>query len=523
MKINNEEEDKLSNNKIENELYNNLLLCNKCLSIPKIDINPYNHKVVSLCPNNHQINPISLDFYLKEELNKKIICSICNKTTELQKLLYCKNCLSILCDICNKNHNTSHKIIKYPDINYLCPAHLSKYNKICLECNKEICDKCLETKNHLDHKTQFISDYLKMPKNGINNNIITALNRNIKKENKQIEIVKDMIIKKINNITEIKDIENKINQKLINNIIEYPQNFNSIYNVNNMINNNNISEESYYETISNITNLLENYFTNGNTGKDKLILIKRQKLKNVFFLIVFLIIVIMATYFFGDSSTEKNNNKIIYEEYSNLLKLTEIITNEEQERQINNYIINKTIIFIEQYNNIFKENSSQNYNISLNYKLLYKGTRDGDNINSFIKRCHNKNNLLFMIEIQNNIKLGFFFFNRYTNEDKKYLYIRDINMFLFEFNTNNNIIFHDNINNEIYIFLKNNSFLEIKRNNKRILYVPNNYLKENNYGQGIIKNIFYNEIENDELKKEISQFLLKDIEVFQVFLKNNFY
>ena len=91
----------------------------------------------------------------------------------------------------------------------------------------------------------------------------------------------------------------------------------------------------------------------------------------------------MATYFFGDSSTKKNNNKIIYQEYSNLLKLTEIITNEEQETQINNYIINKAIIFIEQYNNIFKENNNQNYNISLNYKLLYKGARDGYNYSLF--------------------------------------------------------------------------------------------------------------------------------------------
>ena len=66
-----------------------------------------------------------------------------------------------------------------------------------------------------------------------------------------------------------------------------------------------------------------------------------------------------------------------------------------------NLYLNKSIFsIINQYNDIFNEN--KNYNISLKYRLIYKGTRDGDNINSFHKRCDNKNNLLFMIETQNN-------------------------------------------------------------------------------------------------------------------------
>ena len=62
-----------------------------------------------------------------------------------------------------------------------------------------------------------------------------------------------------------------------------------------MIKNNSESEDNYYETISNITNLLENYLTNGNSGKEKLILMNRQNLKNIFFLIIFLIIIIIAS------------------------------------------------------------------------------------------------------------------------------------------------------------------------------------------------------------------------------------
>ena len=70
-----------------------------------------------------------------------------------------------------------------------------------------------------------------------------------------------------------------------------------------MINNSNISEDNYYEIFSNITCLLENYFTNENNENEKLILIKRKNLKNNFFLISFLVLIIIATYFFGDFIT----------------------------------------------------------------------------------------------------------------------------------------------------------------------------------------------------------------------------
>ena len=121
----NEEKNSLNNPIIDKEFNNNLLLCNKCLCIPKVDINPYNHKICTLCKNNHQINPISLDLYSKEELNKNILCSICNKNNNL---LYCKNCLVKICDNCIKGHNSDHQVIKCSDINILCFEHGAKIN-----------------------------------------------------------------------------------------------------------------------------------------------------------------------------------------------------------------------------------------------------------------------------------------------------------------------------------------------------------------------------------------------------------
>ena len=522
-----EEKENLKDFQNKNNLFSkNLLLCNKCLSIPKVDINPYNHKIISICPNNHEINPISLDLYLKEELNKKILCSLCNKINELDNLLYCKNCLSIICDKCSNKHISNHQVIKYADINILCINHHIKNNFICLTCNKEICEKCLESREHINHKTHNKNEYLNLLEKKISNNLKNELITKVQKEKKQIELIKDMLMKKINNYTEIKYIENKINQRILNNYEAYPNNFNSIYNINNILNNYDISEKNYYEIISYIITLLENYFTNGNEGKEKLILIKRQNLKNIFFLILFLIIIIFANYFFGDFSTNKKsnekNNNIIINENSNLLKLSEIFINEEQEKQINNYIIKNALIFIEQYNNIFNDNENLKYNISLNYKLIYKGTRDGDNIDSYHKRCDNKNNLLFLIETQNNTKFGIFSFKGYKDAEKKYKFITDMNMFVFKFNKENNIIhFYKIINKDIFLFSEKPSLFEIKQKEKTILYIPNNFLNENNYGWGDIKSNSFNESEEFLIENEFKKFLLKDIEVFKVNFKNN--
>ena len=526
----NEEKDNLNNYFIDNDLQqNNLLLCNKCLCIPKIDINPYDHKISSVCPNNHEIHPISLDLYLKEELNKSIICSLCNKNNKLSDLIYCKNCLIILCQNCKNDHNTSHQTIKYSDINILCAEHNIKNNFICLTCSKEICNKCLKGIYHINHKTQPINEFLTLPDNNINENLTKALIINNKKEKKQIEIINDMLIKKVNKITEIKNIENQINKRLINNIKNYPENYNCIYNINNIIKNSTISEESYYEIVSNITNILENYIKNGNSGKDKLILIKRNNLKNIFFLIIFLISIIIITYFLGDNSyyknnTDKNKDKdkyLHFNEQSNLLKLTEIITNEEQEMQMNNYIKDSIFNIIEQYNNLFNENNNKYYNISLNYKLIYKGSRDGDNIASFHKRCDNKSNLLFMSETNDKTKYGFFSFKGYIDIKKEGIWIKDRNMFLFKFNDDDSKIkFYKNIGNDDVFYLNPSLLIEVKDKNEQIIYIRNDFFREKNYDRTNVKEGSFNFTKDFEINKN-EKFKVKDIEVFQVIFKNN--
>ena len=117
---------------------------------------------------------------------------------------------------------------KFLDLNVLCSEHQIKNDNICITCNKDICSKCKESIEHRNHKTQTINEFLKIEDNYISSNIKKVLDANIKKEKKQIEVINDMILKKFNKVTQIKNIENKINQRLLNNINIFPNNYNSI-------------------------------------------------------------------------------------------------------------------------------------------------------------------------------------------------------------------------------------------------------------------------------------------------------
>ena len=154
--------------------------------------------------------------------------------------------------------------------------------------------------------------------------------------------------------------------------------------------------------------------------------------------------------------------------------------------------------------------------------MIYKGSRDGDNINSFHKRCDNKNNLLFVIETQNKTKFGFFTLNGYKYTNKKNNLIKDSNMFLFKFiNNNKNIKFYKNINNDVALYYNFSSIIELKGNNHNILYIPNNFFQENNYVYTSKKESSFNLIEDFELNNGYEKFLLRDIEIFQALFKMN--
>ena len=95
----------------------------------------------------------------------------------------------------------------------------------------------------------------------------------------------------------------------------------------------------------------------------------------------------------------KNLEKTINENNTNNIAISESVIVRTKEQ--NNLIINR-LKQIPYFFNLKKNNCS--------FKLLYKGTRDGDKSETFHNLCDNKNNILVLVETTKNRKLRFLFY-----------------------------------------------------------------------------------------------------------------
>ena len=114
------------------------VICPKCKSIAKININNYRIRIYD-CKNKHDINDISLEDYEKEQkINiSKIICEECkvnNKGNSYKQTFYrCNKCKRNLCPLCKDKHK-DNEIINYDDINYICEKHNYPFALYCKTC-----------------------------------------------------------------------------------------------------------------------------------------------------------------------------------------------------------------------------------------------------------------------------------------------------------------------------------------------------------------------------------------------------
>jgi len=209
------------------------IICPECGNICLIDIKDYKI-ILNKCIKKHSVENILLneynDFQNKTKLN--IVCSKCNKNKKEiygNKLYKCCNCKINICPLCQKKHikdNKGHIIIDYELKNYLSNVHGEKYISYCEKCNMNLCDICeIEHKNH---------NYYSLSKLIIN------------KENN----INELRIKIDNLKKEINDIINKFN-KIINNLEIY-------YDINNNITNNYNIKNKNYEILMNLNNIYKN-------------------------------------------------------------------------------------------------------------------------------------------------------------------------------------------------------------------------------------------------------------------------
>ena len=251
-------EEKIEKGKPNEITYPDSFICFKCQEIVNITLNPDSLTVNTNCKNGHNIQNIPInDFITKNSLikNEHIICSGCRKNFEKKNFLFLCSCNLIICKNCisSKNHNT-HTQIQYSQKNYFCPLHKKAFTCFCNNCNKNICNDCINA--HVEHKDKIIYfkniiptekeiknyknglEKIKMSKEKFNRDVDRFLellkekrNDFNKKADNFIQIQKDIIDKLNNketlnfeNISNIKNIN--IDKNLFDNYLKLENNFN---------------------------------------------------------------------------------------------------------------------------------------------------------------------------------------------------------------------------------------------------------------------------------------------------------
>lgn len=138
--------------KIENLKKSKYIICPKCKE--NIRINFQGNKITLYdCKNNHKIENISLnEFEKSQQIDESgIICQNCKNfdknSTFNSKFFKCLSCHKNLCPLCSSNHDKSHNIINYDDINFVCESHSDSYTSYCQDCKNDICLLCEQKLN----------------------------------------------------------------------------------------------------------------------------------------------------------------------------------------------------------------------------------------------------------------------------------------------------------------------------------------------------------------------------------------
>ena len=268
-----------------------VIICENCYNIPKITI-LNNSKVRLECEKCNQTKIKNRDYFdkfINDNINTNLFdldnCNYVNHEEEKRATIYCFQCEKYICNDCLENiHNISHRqrhsTIKQKVLNnYYCKelGHeeyiLERY---CTKCKKYLCSKC-----KCNHKNRDIFNFENQE------NKINEIKEKIKKceevirieenyLNKYIKTIQDKI-EKLKNL--FKDYKNRnlnaisIYKLLIDN---YEQNFNKIrnYNIYNNININdnfNLNESTVYsnECLNSIYNRLSAFYMNTNHIKSE--------------------------------------------------------------------------------------------------------------------------------------------------------------------------------------------------------------------------------------------------------------
>ena len=207
---NNNEEIKINIKEKKINLEDNII-CHECKNICMINFNNYKFSLYN-CVNKHKREFSLEEFILTQKKTKKCTCRYCLRNAcELNmKLFYCLECQKEICEECMQENDQNHrnKIIEEDKkINY-CKDHYKEYISYCLRCNKNLCEECKCLENH---KNQIIEFGTLKPKYDVKKDL-----KNISEKIKSFLNQINSIIDVLNYVKNIFKIIKKINRNIIN-------------------------------------------------------------------------------------------------------------------------------------------------------------------------------------------------------------------------------------------------------------------------------------------------------------------
>ena len=137
--------------------------CKYCPYIPLMKIMYKGYKVYMeyRCQNGHYSYEKLYDFYQRNKNNSinNVRCCIGNEINDGKiEFYYCNDCKKYYCEkdmkAHEKNEGKPHNLINIKYIDNACNEHMTIINDYCLDCHKNICNKC---KSHSNHKKISIS------------------------------------------------------------------------------------------------------------------------------------------------------------------------------------------------------------------------------------------------------------------------------------------------------------------------------------------------------------------------------
>ncbi len=183
--------------------------CPNCNLIPSLKLFYQNNQptINFHCENHHNEN-ILLNDYLNIYNKYSLLKEKCNKCNKNQKeikgeLLYCSQCNEFLCKLCHlNNHEDEHDIVQFKRFDSLCKKHSNLFCFYCIQCQRNLCIYCKP--NHEKHDLIDLSNFNYSDES---KKILEEEMKNLENKLNNLDIIKQKIISKINEIIESSKLE----------------------------------------------------------------------------------------------------------------------------------------------------------------------------------------------------------------------------------------------------------------------------------------------------------------------------